>query len=1580
MKSFLFTFVGIVLFFSANAQNKFTKAHPSTPSKAIKIENALQQKLAEFKPYIAENLFVVNTGYDSNGALRNQVNGSVFVEINPSVREQLISSKHEVLTLTVPFGDKGPLIIDLFKNSPFTEDLIIRTSDGQSFTVGDHVHYQGVVRNLEGSMAGVSITKNEIIGVINTNEFGSITIGKMENDDAVHVIYESDELPAEVPFECYTKNEEYEAETEELGHRGSKSPGDCVRIYVELDHTLYLNRGANIANCEAWVAGVFNNVGIIYTNEQIPITVSEIFIWTTPDSYSTSNAGTALSQFRNLRNSTGINGNLGHLCARGGSGLGGIAYLNSMCTNNRYAYSNINAGFQNFPAYSWTIMVVSHEMGHNLGSNHTQWCGWPGGAIDNCYDTEGDCPPGPQPVGGGTIMSYCHLNSTGINFLQGFGPLPGDRVRQRVNQVTCLDPCDDPNPCAGFIANLIVENTTCGEANGSLEVNISGGTAPYYVDFGQGQSPNTTSTGLPPGTYVINITDDNACTLSFVTDISSSNPVEFEIEHTIQVCEGGVGIAELNATNGLAPFTYDIGFGPQSTGNFSDLLPGLYTAVVTDAIGCQAAQEFIIDEQVPIAIGYDLENTSCGQENGAIYFSIFGGAAPFQIDIGQGFSSNLVYLNLSSGLYDVNLIDANGCTSSTSFEIAASQAIAVTSTVNHTTCGLQNGSIAIQATGGSGPLTYSINSQNQTTGVFSNLGAGTYNVSVSDGAGCLFTNTIAVQGSTLLAATVQSSNGCNPGGGVIIVTVSSGNPGYTYNFGSGPVSSNSQIGLNSGNYTVVVNDAMGCSVQLNATINNPQPIVVNAITTPANCAEENGSIQINASGGLAPYTYNLGNGAQSSNTFSNLSAGNYQVLVTDAGGCSNTQAIQVNSESALIANASVTPTTCGSTNGSVVIQVNGGQGPFVFQLGAIIQNENSFTNLPAGQYNAIVTDASGCSFAVGFQIAGSQAIVLEPEIVATTCGLQNGHAQIAVQGGAQPFSYMLNGVPQTSSNFSNLTSGNYELLITDGAGCVVEYDFEIGSSTAVSAGIIQVKSTCEEENGSLTVIAAGGNGNYQYTLNGVQSSQNVFENLVSGTYNLVITDAQGCNYSTQVNIENIGFIPSAEFSEKQHGRRIRFNNKSQHGASTLWTFGDGNTSTENNPSHLYDTEGEFEVCLITSNECGIDTLCRTLEVFGFAPCVEFDSLYLVDVFTITSGDLWEQKWDLESPYDLWEGLSFNKYGCLEKIELPNNNLTGEIPEIIKEFSSLIKMDLSGNQLSGNIPEELGDAVSLENLNLGNNQLTGSIPGTLSKLQNLKSIYLNDNKLEGSVPAFFDPMKLNVFWIHNNNFDVLPQLTHIGQLNDSIANFRFENNRFSFEDILPNITLFNNNDDEVIYAPQQPFYKDTTAVVAPGSDLSLSIDIDPDVTSNIYNWEKDGIEWNQVPSAILEISSANLNDEGVYQLIVTNPAVPKLTLESRLITVVVGSTGTLEIEGFSLNIYPNPVPASQSVILKWNSNSTFKGELSWIGINGQILGSEKISTISTQDLIQISAPSTPGLYILQLRSESGLQNHYKIAVY
>src|SRR5690606_8551353 len=107
----------------------------------------------------------------------------------------------------------------------------------------------------------------------------------------------------------------------------------------ECDYALYQNKGSNVSNVVNWITAVYNNVATLYANESINTAISEVFVWTSNDSYSKTNASTALTQFRNLR--TTFNGDLAHLAALGGNNLGGVAWVNAMCTTYKYAYSNI---------------------------------------------------------------------------------------------------------------------------------------------------------------------------------------------------------------------------------------------------------------------------------------------------------------------------------------------------------------------------------------------------------------------------------------------------------------------------------------------------------------------------------------------------------------------------------------------------------------------------------------------------------------------------------------------------------------------------------------------------------------------------------------------------------------------------------------------------------------------------------------------------------------------------------------------------------------------------------------------------------------------------------------------------------------------------------------------------------------------------------------------------------------------------------------------------------------------------------------------------------------------------------------
>ncbi|MDO8365643.1 MAG: zinc-dependent metalloprotease, partial [Saprospiraceae bacterium] len=169
------------------------------------------------------------------------------------------------------------------------------------------------------------------------------------------------------------------------------------------------------------------------------------------DPYTGPTASDYLNQFRNAKNGV-YNGDLAHLV--GIHNLGGVAYLDVLC-NGYYGvgYSSIYSTYNNVPTYSWTVEVITHELGHNLGSPHTHACKWNGNntAIDGCGPTAGysEGCNADLPTNGGTIMSYCHLlGNIGINFNNGFGPQPGDRIRSEVYNAACLTACGGGGPCS----------------------------------------------------------------------------------------------------------------------------------------------------------------------------------------------------------------------------------------------------------------------------------------------------------------------------------------------------------------------------------------------------------------------------------------------------------------------------------------------------------------------------------------------------------------------------------------------------------------------------------------------------------------------------------------------------------------------------------------------------------------------------------------------------------------------------------------------------------------------------------------------------------------------------------------------------------------------------------------------------------------------------------------------------------------------------------------------------------------------------------------------------------------------------
>ncbi len=467
MKKYIIWLITVCFCTALIAQNK-------APLNTI-INNKLLEE--DFPSYQLLENDPVNQISDINRVFRN---ADIFA-INESGRSQLLNDRPENLEFQLT-TNQGDLILQLTRYQVVTDDFTAVTNE-QPDTPIDYepgLYYRGIVNGNPNSSAAISIFKDEIIGMVFPRGEEVYTIGKVKNNGDKHVgYYEKDLIPTH-DFNCDTddrliSSSEIENLKENFGNNSSAQMANCVRVFLELEYNLVTEKGGS-AGAINFMTGLWNVVALLYQNESITTTVSQMYVWTTPDSYPTNSTLAALQSFRATR--TSFNGDLAHLVSRGAPAGGGIAYVNALCTSNKYAYSYIYSSYNNYPTYSWSVNVLTHEMGHNLGSRHTHDCVWNGNntAIDGCGPTAGyagdpgGCGTGPLPAQGrGTIMSYCHLvSSVGIGLTYGFGPQPGNLIRSRVASASCLQACETECP-----ANRTLSGTVSNTLNEEVSNNIT---------------------------------------------------------------------------------------------------------------------------------------------------------------------------------------------------------------------------------------------------------------------------------------------------------------------------------------------------------------------------------------------------------------------------------------------------------------------------------------------------------------------------------------------------------------------------------------------------------------------------------------------------------------------------------------------------------------------------------------------------------------------------------------------------------------------------------------------------------------------------------------------------------------------------------------------------------------------------------------------------------------------------------------------------------------------------------------------------------------------------------------------------
>lgn len=415
---------------------------------------------------------------------------ATVIKYDAVVYDQLKQSRLNQFELTIPAPDESLLNIKLVKSEIFADEFKVMTDKENNIPFTPGLYYHGEIEGQPGSIVSIALQDDEVAGMINTQDGHNYVIGSSSAiKKSSFIIFDANQgdKPSSDCFAELLPNYKEKANLAQIKKIEQRVAGGCVNIYYELGNSVYTNKGGT-TQATTYITNVFTMVNALYAADGVTVKLGTVFVWTTPEPYA-ADASTALTDFgKRIQNNLQGNNLAQMVRLKTGGSMSGIAWVDVLCdpfwspsSSGPYSYAEVLPTYSSVPTFSWTVEVLTHEMGHNLGSPHTQSCSWPGGPIDNCVSPEGSCTPGPTPTNGGTIMSYCHLTSIGINFNNGFGPLPKALIQNRVSAATCVVACSStPPPCS---APTGLNTPILSSGNARLAWTAVSGAVSYSVDY-----------------------------------------------------------------------------------------------------------------------------------------------------------------------------------------------------------------------------------------------------------------------------------------------------------------------------------------------------------------------------------------------------------------------------------------------------------------------------------------------------------------------------------------------------------------------------------------------------------------------------------------------------------------------------------------------------------------------------------------------------------------------------------------------------------------------------------------------------------------------------------------------------------------------------------------------------------------------------------------------------------------------------------------------------------------------------------------------------------------------------------------
>ena len=690
---------------------------------------------------------------------------------------------------------------------------------------------------------------------------------------------------------------------------------------------------------------------------------------------------------------------------------------------------------------------------------------------------------------------------------------------------TCPSTCD-------LYATLSATPVSCNGGNdGSVTVVPTSGTGPYTILWSTNDTSATVS-GLVAGTYDVTVTDATGC--SVVGNVTIGQPAVLALTTgtTDETCAENDGSAYVSVSGGLEPYTYSWNTAPTTVSDTAyNLAGGTYTVTVTDGNGCIAITSATVTDACTgctMSLATSTTTPLCnGEATGTITITPSLGAYPYTYDwTTLTPSTDSVSAGLAAGVYAVTVTDALNCKDSTTITITQPDELEIFLNATATTCAGNDGVAMASATGGAGGNFFAWDTNPIQIGTqIIGLTPGYYPAGVMDANGCIAIDSVEVIDGCPCADTVMVSSTpetCAGNDGSVNVSATGNDGPYSILWSTNDTTT-TVTGLAFGVYTVTVTDTTGCMSVATVTVNDA--CNCGMVLTTSSIGEScivggDGTASVDVGGiGQAPYTYQWSTApVQTTKTAIGLSQGNYTVTVTDASGCSQSTSVIV--EGTLDVSLDIVNASCGQNNGTASAVITGGNGnySYLWDLGGSASTDQTINNLGAGTYPIYVTDGNGCTS------SATAVVVQNGTFSVNTFGNDNfcsnngaSISALAAGGGTPPYSFNWD-TPNndTTANVNNLSTGIYNVTVTDVNGCTSTSNVTVTSLNAgpsLSAAPINVSCFGGSDGIIDLTINATAATSISWS-NGVNSED--LANLIAGNYTVVVVDANGCIASTTV--------------------------------------------------------------------------------------------------------------------------------------------------------------------------------------------------------------------------------------------------------------------------------------------------------------------------------------------------------------------------------------------------------------------------------------------------------------------------------